>query len=524
MTASDHVHVAVHALTHEVLAQAGRCLAVAAWPAPSPPGGTPDVPVVEVQAGDDDIPAIFAFATVVADDGPCQAPLEIRRADVGDDSVAIGDEVGLELPLPRVAALALALVDNFMAVRDDDDTFQPLPADLAARLRESGRVDAVRFGLAALVERFAAPTTPALARLAALAALGGRRCRAALRLAGDDDGSPPSLLVLMVDDGVARVLVLPATHRRQVLRQLVSALPPPPPPSPLALWHRLADVACWGGPVAAGPFSATVIAAEVDGADVVVTLRLALLEGEGDAARVVDEREARCTLQAPPWLLQQDIDDDGVARATASATRFLRRSLEAAAALRLAPERILHGSAWAAVVARAGFGLGLEPRGNIALDIADMDDEGRVAVDLGGDPGGGPGGDLGGLGGPRVVLSPADDALLVPVTANRSSLPASVSQVPTEVGEPVLRVAYQRGQTLDGDDEAARAVCLALAHALDGGEADLELVLVDDDGTERETRLSMWLRGLADLPAAGRLPPHASARDAFADVIDALLG
>jgi hypothetical protein len=92
------------------------------------------------------------------------------------------------------------------------------------------------------------------------------------------------------------------------------------------------------------------------------------------------------------------------------------------------------------------------------------------------------------------------------------------------VGEPVLRVAYQRGQTLDGDDEAARAVCLALAHALDGSEADLELVLVDNDGSERETCLSRWLRGLADLPVAGRLPPHASARDAFADVVDVLLG
>jgi hypothetical protein len=34
----------------------------------------------------------------------------------------------------------------------------------------------------------------------------------------------------------------------------------------------------------------------------------------------------------------------------------------------------------------------------------------------------------------------------------------------------------------------------------------------------------MWLRGLADLPIAGRLPPHASARDAFADVVDVLLG
>jgi hypothetical protein len=520
MTAPDPVHAAVHALSLEVLAQAGRCLAVSAWPAPSPPGGTPDVPVVEVQQDGDDVPAVFSFATVVADDGPCQAPLEIRRGDVGDDSVAVGDEVGLELPLPQVAALALALVDAVMAWRDDD-AFRPLPHELAERLRESGRLDAVRFSLAALADRFAAPTTPALARLAALADLGGPRCRAARRISGGDDGSPPALLLLIVDDGTARVLVLPATHRRQTLRQLVSALPPPPPSSPLALWHRLADVACWGGPVAAGPFVATVKAVTVDGADVVVTLHLALREGEGDEARVVDEREARCTLQAPPWLLQQDVDDDGAARAAASATRFLRRSLEAAASLRLAPERILHGSAWALVVARAGFGLGLEPRGNTGLDVSDMDDEGRVTIDVGS-----------AVEGARVVLSPADDALLVPVPANRSSLPHTAahtvpptsSQLPSDAGETVLRVAYQRGQTLDGDDEAARAVCLALAHALDGGEADLELVLVDDDGSERETRLSTWLRGLADLPAAGRLPPHASARDAFADVADALLG
>lgn len=519
MTAPDPVHAAVHALTLEVLAQAGRCLAVGAWPAPSPPGTTPDVPVVEVQAGDnddDDAPAVFAFATVVADDGPCQAPLEIRRGDVDDDSVDVGDEVGLELPLPQVAALALALVDAAMVARDDDD-FVPLPPALAARLRDSGRLDAVRFGLAALVERFAAPTTPALARLAALAALGGPRCRATARITGGDDGRPPALLLLLVDDGTARVVVVPADHRRQTVRLLASALPPPPPPSPRALWHRLADVACWGGPVAAGMFRAGVVAVEVDGVDVVTTLRLALVEGEGEAARVVDEREVRCTLQAPPWLLQQDIDDEGVARATASATRFLRRALEAASMLRLAPERILHGSAWARVVARAGFGLGLEPRGNTALDVSDMDDEGRVTVDLG------DGGDDGG--GVRVVLSPADDALLVPLPAWRSSLPGSLAPTPAaDTGETVLRVAYQRGQTLDGDDEAARAVCLALAFALDGGEADLELVLVDDDGSERETRLSAWLRGLADLPAAGRLPPHASARDAFADVVDALLG
>jgi hypothetical protein len=519
MTAPDHVHAAVHALTREVLAQAGRCLAVSSWPAPSPPGATPDVPVVEVHAGEDDTPAVFAFATVVADDAACQPSLEIRHADVGEHGVAVGDEIGLELPLPRVAALALALVDCLKArsaevhddAGDDDDGFKPFPPHLEERLRESGSVDAVRFFLGGLVERFAAPTTPALARLAEFAALAGRRCRAALRLVGGDDGSPPSLLVLLVDDGVARVLVLPATHRRQTMRQLVGALPPPPPASPVALWHRLANVACWGGLVEVGPWAAAVTAVEVGGADIVATMRLALREGDGDTIRVVDEREVRCTLPAPPWLLQQHIDDDGVARATASATRFLRRSLEAASVLRLAPERILHGSAWAAVVARAGFGLGLEPRGNTLLNVSDMDDEGRVVVDLHVD-------------GVRVVLSPADDALLVPVSTNRSSLPVAASLLPAEVGEPVLRVAYQRGHTLDGDDEAARAVCLALAHALDGGEADLELVLVDNDGSEREMCLSMWLRGLADLPIAGRLPPHASARDAFADVVDVLLG
>lgn len=514
MTAPDPVHAATRALTLEVLAQAGRCLAVSAWPAASPPGATPDVPVVEVQPGDGvEAPAVFAFATVVDDDGPCQPLLELRRSEVGDDSVTPGDEVGVELPLPQVVALALALVDALMAHRDED-VFVPLPTDLAGRLRESGRIDGVRFGLATLVERFAPPTTPALARLAGLAALGGPRCRAAHRITDGDDDRPPVLLLLIVDDDTARVLVLPATHRRQTLRQLVGALPVPPPASPAALWHRLADVAAWGGPVDAGPFRATVKAVDVDGSDVVVTLHLFLRNGDDNDARAVDEREARCTLQAPPWLLQQDIDDDGAARVTASATRFLRRSLEAAATLGLAPERVLHGSAWARVIARAGLGLGLEPRGNTAMDVSDMDEEGRVTVDIVG---------------ARVVLSPGDDALFVPVPAHRSSLPTSqlpgsTSLLPRDAGETMLRAAYQRGQTLDGDDEAARAVCLALAHALDGGEADLELVLVDDDGSERETRLSLWLRGLADLPAAGRLPPHASARDAFADVVDALLG
>jgi hypothetical protein len=76
---------------------------------------------------------------------------------------------------------------------------------------------------------------------------------------------------------------------------------------------------------------------------------------------------------------------------------------------------------------------------------------------------------------------------------------------------------------IDGDVEAARAVCAAVADALAGSEADAELVFVDESGAEREQTLSTWLRGLGEDDVTGWLPPDAAAARAWQDLVDVLL-
>lgn len=487
-----------------LLEHAGRALLVPSWPAPSPPESSPDVPTVEASVSDDGVCVVCRTATVVEDgiaDAAFRPGFELRHRDVdgGDDdrAVEVGDDVGVEVPLATVAALATLLLTEQMAPAADG--FVPLPEELWTSLRDSGRVDAVT----AELRRMAwpggiEPSTPTLQQLSAVCALAGDRVRGSVRVVS---GEVPEFVALIVDNGRARVACVPAVGGRGSVLAITDAVTLAPPANDGALWHVLQRASLWNIDDAqrlaerethpdGGCLELCAVVVDDVRAELQLTTRVDLVRG-GD---VVDAREVRCRLPVSPLALRTVVDADGLRRLQHSARRFLQRVERAAFTLGVGPDVLVDGSAWARVVVRAAAGRALEARGNAAFVVSDIDDDGQVLIDVEGD------------GGARwqLALSPADDAVLL------------------RVGD-TLATVYRGGSTIDGDDEGARAVCLTLAAALDGSGADADLMIIDRDGSERELTTSQWLRALAHLPHSGFLAPHREAAMAFADVIEALL-
>ena len=187
-------------------------------------------------------------------------------------------------------------------------------------------------------------------------------------------------------------------------------------------------------------------------------------------------------LSVDPSALLLRLDDDARGRVRAAAAVFRKRQGAQIGGA------ILAGTAVLRVIARAARGSALEPRGNTELGVQDEDD-GSFVVDVHGR---------------SLRLLPVDNALFVGVGG--SFAPVGLD-----------------GRLLDGDVEAFRGVCSAVADAVVGTEADAELVFVDDNGGERELLLSGWLRALGEADITGWLPTDERAAQAFQDVVDVLL-
>lgn len=437
-----------------LLEASARALSVSSFPSASPPQGPPDVPEVQVERDDDGEISVYRFARVVADDVD-PSPLEVRRRDLGDDVDAdVGDEVGVDVPLPIAAATALLLV-RVQLSRRADDAFRPIADDLWDNIISDGHVDGLVCELEALsgASASAGSTSAPLSRVLGLCALHPDKVRGLSRLVIDDgDGAGHELAVLVLADDVnARVLVI-TSDDVDAAATLLAALAPLPPFAPKSLGARLQDASLYRADHIGDDINLGVRADEVvvkgDGV-VAVALRTILRQQSGD---VVDESAARVTLRVSPLALRQVVDDVGAERLRVAMTRFAERALRS---LRpsTSPSALLDHSAWLRVATRAALQHALVARGNVALGVADIDDEGAIAIDVD---------DV------ELVVSTADEALLV-----RDQRGA-------------LHVVYQNGRTIDGDDEAARAVAHAIAGAIVGSDADIDLVIVDDNDDERE--------------------------------------
>ena len=558
-----------------VLETAARALSVGTWPAAHPPVAGADAPEVEAvvdvdpdNAGDDDglQVAVFRFMTIVDDDQDPRPAFEMRLADAralarGDDAdgdgdgngdgdgddARVGDEVGVELSLPLVAAAAGLLVDRLLA---HDDRLQPLPPDLVANLRTSQRLDGIRARLASLAHLEYGGhgdldddggMAVFQARSQALRQLDTNKCIAesAFVLV---DGVPTQLLLIVRGD---RVTLLHRSNDDTVsLHALRTALRPAPGPNTIA------------SAVVAALTSTPLVRALGGRSEQLSDLRLDLASDNGvgaadlltlegtlhlrdDDGRSLDARRVEIPLRGDVVAL--------CAPVAGNARDELDRRLEAAAGVfahRLAqplpqplaqPQsepnddarpsgdqaidvRLAH-SALLRVLVRAARASSLEAHEDLllSLDAVDAGTDDRLAVDFA-RAGGNDDAVLG-----RCILDPARGGIVMMVASD------TIDATPREV------CVARGGRTIDGDDEAARAFCLMLADAIAGTDADSTLLFGDDDdddddglgnddGTGGETQLSVWLQSLAALPPAGLLPPDVDAARSWQHLLDVVFG
>lgn len=525
-------------LVFGLLEAAARKLCVPSWPTASPPAKSPDVPVIEARRDDDGALGVFRFATVVDDTVAPRPHFEISLAEAKDldDGFGVGDEVGVELPLHVVCAIALADLDaeDAIAVADragdggaDDDAEAAdteADEDLALRLEKSGLKSAVIARLTLL--RGPPPSSPELSELRALVTRHGGKSAtpgapwvrwtmsvAATHDAGDDDEPLPNRLVCCIEhDAVSRLVVIDAVRGPVPRKRLLAAMSPPA--ALHSLWHLLAEE----GPALFNCGEAG-LGADKDGARVGVVVTAVDIDAGRDVAghygqvtvhsnwtrtrdgRLLSERVLTSRVEVDAGALLDVVDAAGRARLQAAASVFHKRL---SARLSDDVDDVFVGAAVLRVLARAARGTALVARANTELGVAADEDDGGFTVDAYGR---------------SLRLVPADDALLVEV---KGAFVVVAS-----------RSAASGVSLIDGDVEAFRAVCAAIADAIEGSEADAELIFVDEDvdeevvgaagaATERTSSLSLWLREFAEADVVGWLPPDAAAARAFQEIADVL--
>jgi hypothetical protein len=492
-------------LVFQLLELAARKLVVPSWPKDSPPKGSPDVPVIEARRDDEGALGVYRFAVVVDDDALTRPAFEVRLSEARalDADVKVGDEVGIELPLPVVCAVAVADIDAGGSVDLGDD--------LSAELERSGLKDAVVARLRLL--RGPPPSSPELSELRALVSThGGMAVRWTLTVRADADA--PDRLVCCVERGdVVRLVVVDAVRGAAPKKRLLAALLPPP--APRSLWTMLKEPGLLVG--------ATDLVVDEDGARVAlvvddvsvdddparyghVTARGRWTRTRGD--RVVGSDAVVMKLDVDVAALVSAVDDAGAARVAAAAQVFRAR-----VAKRLAVDvDAFAGAAFLRVLARAAQGSALVPRAQVALGVVDGDDgadgadDGSFAFDVYGHV---------------VRVVPADNSVVVDVKG-------------------VARAVYVDGALVDGDVEAFCGVCGVFADVIAGSDVDVDLVFLDVDadaddagdgsGHEVAVKLSAVLRGLAERcarveGAAGGawLPADPVAARVWHDVVDCVL-
>lgn len=481
-----------------LLETAARKDALRSWPREQPPERDPPV---QARRDDDGTLGVFRFFTIVAaDPDPIkQLTVDEARARIEglDDSLQAGDEVGVELPLGRLAAIALADADGVAAGRA-----HLLPARIVEMLGDAALAKAVTARLSSL--RGPPPHVP-LRRL--VTDYGGDAVEWTA-VAAD----PGELMLLMARGDDHRLVVVPCATSAAGYAALLRALAPPPPDH--SLWRFVesegaallcgAEGAVWSEPGAAGsgddPAFQRRLSLEVKSVAIardatvygVARARARLLTWVGNG--IVDDREATVGLPvdlprlfASPWP-----DDDARARIAEQAAA-LRARLQARLSALLSArdpqvEDVLGGAALLRVVARAAQPVGsvlapAEAEPLVIREAGGADDELCVrVVDLG-----------------VLVLSPADDVVAVRTGARDLEL-------------------FADGAIVDGDPVAWAQLAEALGHAIADSDQDVELAFDpdDEDGDDADTvLLSAWLCGLGERTAL-RWPPRATGAESAA--------
>ncbi|MBI1948793.1 MAG: hypothetical protein HYS27_24110 [Deltaproteobacteria bacterium] len=493
-----------------LLEAAARKDALRAWPREQPPERDPPV---QARRDADGTLGVFRFFTIVANDPDPTRQLTVEEARARieglDDSLQAGDEVGVELPLGRLAAIALADVDAVAA-----GLVQLLPPRIVEMLGDAALAKAVTARLSSL--RGPPPHVP-LRRL--VTDYGGD---AVLWTAVAADPGELMLLIARGDDH--RLVVVPCATSAAGYAALLRALAPAPPER--SLWRFLEaegaallcgpEGAVWSEPGAAGsgddPAFQRRLSLEVKSIAIardatvygVARARARLLTWVGNG--IVDDREATVGLPvdlprlfATPWP-----DDDARTRLEQAAVAFRGRVQARLSALlsarEPAVEDVLGGAALLRVLARAAQPVGsvlasTEAEPLVIREADGADDELCVrVVDLG-----------------VLVLSPADDVVAVRTGARDLEL-------------------FADGALVDGDAEAWTQIADALGRAIADSDQDLELAFDpsdqagdetgDEDGGQDDAEtvlLSAWLAGLGERERGTlRWPPRATGAESAA--------
>jgi hypothetical protein len=493
-------------------------------------GATVDAgpPPVQARRDDDGTLGVFRFYTLVDKDPrpltemtPQQARAQLEG--LGDERLRAGDEIGVELPLSRIAAIALADVEATLAAAPSASRSSTLPSEAKPSL------------LPARITGMLLDEVLAQAVVARLSALRGPPPHVPLRQLVTDfggqsvvwtavsAGEQAELCVHVVRGDESRLVVVPAATSACGHTQLLRALSPPPPER--SLWRFLelegpallagSEGALWSDDALGRRLSLEIGAIAVARDPTVYGVaraRARLLTWAGD--RIVDEVAG---LVALPIDLPRLVDvpwPEGATleRVRAAARDFrekLQRRLSALVDARApTPADALEGCAFLRVVARA------------AADVTLTGVEEAEPCALSSEP------------------EPADDDagdVLVLRVARFGALELSVAESvlrarPT--GQEAVEI-FGDGALVDGDAEAFAALATRLADALAQSDADVELSFADpeaepadaeaDPGNEAgadavdapapETMLlSEWLRGLGRRDRAQmRWPPRPAA-------------
>ncbi len=445
-----------------------------------------DAPPVEARRDDDGTLGVFRFFEIVADGGD-GASVDARRLTakkareridaLQDERVRVGDEVGVELPLARLAAIALADVDVTLAGRDD-----LLPIVLRDQLNDRALADALVARLSAL-----RGTPPHVPLRQVIADHGGDAV-----LWTSVTAEPSELCVLVQRSDVHKLVVVPNATSSAGHAALLRALAPAP--ADRSLWrffeaHGPAllcgpEHALWSHDVLGRRLSLEIKAVVVSADPTVYGVaraRARLSTWMGD--KIVDEVDALVPLSMDlpravelPWP-----EGDALQRIEAAATAYVQRTQQRLCALveQRAPKPgdVLGGSAVLRVMARA-FNATVHERAEpcAAREGPHSDEELLLRfADV------------------VVALSPADDVVRAHTASGDSELFAS-------------------GALCDGDVDAWRALSVVFAHALAHSDADVELAFEQEDGSDAHTApttLSSWLLALGQTPDAQlRWPPR----------------
>jgi hypothetical protein len=515
-------------LLQALLEVAARKDALRSWPKDRPPERDP--PVL-ARRDDDGTLGVFRFFTIidpgaggshVQDQVRELTPVEARaRLDGIDGHLKPGDEVGVELPLGRLAAIALADVDATRGGRA-----HLLPPRIVEMLGDEALADAVTARLSSL--RGPPPHVP-LRQL--VTDFGGDVVEWTAVCAGE----PGELIVLVTRGDEHKLVVVPSATSAAGHAALLRALAPQPGEQSLwrflevegpgllcgsegALWSDRpvdrssgeGDEERWGRRLS---LEVKAITISRDPTVYAVARARARLLVWSDA-RIVEELEALVGL---PVDLSRLVDEpwpegDALDRVLDAAAQFRKRLATRLSALVDARAPTVHdvlgGAAFLRVLCRAAAGASLEADEAPQAEPPNLRDASMPDGDGRDDEIGLRVADVGVL-----VLNPAEDT------------------VKLRTGE-IDHELYVDGAVCDGDPEAWRAFTHAFAQAIVDAELDVELAFPvegadpDDEEAELETvMLSAWLLGLGDFDDDDevRWPPRAHGAEsaaAFHVVVD----